>query len=1231
MESPSLHLIPDNMPASVYIPSPLEGLPSDNDVGHEVKTTVAARVVDADDSKLRTVDGLVRQRASLYPHDHAVSYPSSGTEYIDYTLQQLDVFAWRVAKHYEPQLPIRTSSAEKSTVVAMLGPSNLEYLITMLALNKLGHTALLLSTRIPQIAIESLVQTTGATAIVADGRFLSLAEDVAKAIPTLQSLQIAGRDTFEYTIEAHGDTQLDSALDPEIETDNIAWIIHSSSTGLPKPIYQTQRSCLPNYATHMNMRSFITLPLFHNHGICNMFRAIHSRKAIHLYNADLPLTQEHLVNIMRKHKFEIFYGVPYALKLLSETEEGIRLLRDLKVVMYGGSACPDDLGNLLVDNGVNLVGHYGATEVGQLMTSFRSEGDKAWNYVRENDKVAPFLKWVPRGPNLYECCVTDGWPAKVQSNQPDNSYATKDLFEPHPTIPRAWKYIARIDDTIVLVNGEKFNPLAMEGSIRSNKNIKEAVVFGAGRPYLGILVVPAERWAGASEDEILQAVWPVVESANHSADAFARISKGMIKLLPWDCEYPRTDKGSVIRQACYKSFKNVIDEAYDLEDVISGDLKQMDISELQAFIKQLVVETLSLSEAPTEDADFFTMGLDSLQAIQMRSSILKAVDIGGKKLGQNVVFEHPSIQNLSQFLLELRLGQDSTKTAPIEQEMSQLIEKYGVFTETKPSAVVITGATGSLGAHVVAKLAADDSIDRIYCLVRASDDAQALSRVKESMLQRRVYHSLPLEARRKIVALPSDLSGAHLGLPEETYLAISDNLRSVIHCAWSVNFNMQLSSFEKGNIAGVKHLINLCQAAQPSASMNFCSSVSTCSRATTVPVPEAAPPLEWAQGMGYAQSKSVSEHICAKAAQQGVTARVLRVGQIVADTQNGVWNAQEAVPMMMQTAVTIGALPKLKETPSWLPVDVVASAVADISLSDAGSVFTNVANPRTFDWTNDLLPALRQAGLVFDELEPKEWVQRLRDSTPDPTVNPPIKLVDFFASKYDKDEFAPSKAFATDRACQLSPALANAAVLDQDMVNKFVSFFLETSWKPRVKDSAPTKVATIIAGPCGSGKSTVGAAVSSSQNIPFVEGDSLHTRSAVEKMQSGTPLTDEDRSSWLNRICGRAQETLFDLDYDSVIVSCSALTAAYRAVIRQQLQKQGVKVSFVDLQASEETLTKRLQSRQEHYMGPSMVNGQVNLYENASADEVDVFPVDAEAEKEKVIEEVAWFVSRNSS
>lgn len=864
------------------------------------------------------------------------------------------------------------------------------------------------------------------------------------------------------------------------------------------------------------------------------------------------------------------------------------------------------------------------------MTSFRPEGDTAWNYVREHERLMPFLKWIPRGPNLYECTVTDGWPAKVQSNQPDGSYHTKDLFEPHPTIPRAWKYIARLDDTLVLVNGEKFGPVSMEGQIRSNKNVAEAVVFGAGRPYLGVLVVPAASLAGKPHGEVLDVIWPVIESANESVDAFARISKSMIRLLPADCSYPRTDKGSIIRQAFYKAFQAEIDETYDAQDMGGDDanLRTFDLDELRQFVRGILVEALPGSAEVEDDTDFFLLGLDSLQALQLRSLLLQAVDLRGAKLGQNVVFEHPSVEKLSMFLHGLNNGKAIAQSefASVEDEMRHLISKHDIRVDRQPS-IAVTGATGSLGAHVVAQLSADPSIATIYCLVRASDSGSALRRVKESLIQRKVYHSLPLVSRRKIVALPSDLGQPRLGLSDEMYETVSQGLRSVIHCAWSVNFNMQLSSFEKGNIAGVNHLLTLCRSSPGGrASMNFCSSVSTCSRATTTPVPEAVPELGWAQGMGYAQSKSVAEHLCANAAEQGVTARVLRVGQIVGDTKHGVWNAQEAVPMMMQTAVTVGCLPRLQETPSWLPVDTVAAAVVDISLSDSPSLFANVTHFNMFSFVDDLLPALKTAGLEFEVVEPKEWIKRLRASNPDPKVNPPIKLVDFFASKYDKDEFSPSKVFATDVACAHSPALANAPVLDPAFVSKFVNYFLQNWWRPQSSSQAP-KSAIFMAGPCGTGKTTVGRAISGWLEAPFIEGDSLHTKQAVDKMRSNQPLSDDDRQGWLDRLSSHAAEALNELSYPSVVLSCSALKRSYRARLREMLSSQGVTVLFVDLQAEKEVLTHRLAEREGHYMSQDMVEGQLLSYEAADGSETDVLPVDANADESEVIEEAKWLLT----
>lgn len=184
--------------------------------------------VPREDGPPQTVDALVRHRAQTFAHQTVVSYPSSGIEYVDYTMQQLDVFAYRVACHYQDRLPVRSSSDEKPKVIAVLGPSNLEYLVTMLALIKLGHTILFLSTRISQEAVESLMRTTQAETLLIDARHEDTANGVKGLLPSINVFEIASRAIFEFPVKAHADTRLDGSLDHSIETSNIVYIIHSS-------------------------------------------------------------------------------------------------------------------------------------------------------------------------------------------------------------------------------------------------------------------------------------------------------------------------------------------------------------------------------------------------------------------------------------------------------------------------------------------------------------------------------------------------------------------------------------------------------------------------------------------------------------------------------------------------------------------------------------------------------------------------------------------------------------------------------------------------------------------------------------------------------------------------------------------------------------------------------------------------------------------------------------------
>lgn len=387
---------------------------------------------------------------------------------------------------------------------------------------------------------------------------------------------------------------------------------------------------------------------------------------------------------------------------------------------------------------------------------------------------------------------------------------------------------------------------------------------------------------------------------------------------------------------------------------------------------------------------------------------------------------------------------------------------------------VVTGATGSLGSHVVAQLAALGDVQRVYCLVRAGSHVEAYDRLLGSLRIRRVYDSLDDACRNKLTALPSSLSEPNLGLSPTTYNALASETTDIIHCAWSVNFNLHLRSFENDSISGLKNLIDLAlKAHRPTpASLNFCSSVSAAVNTDAAHVPEALPDqLSHAQDMGYAQSKLVGEHICAQAAEQtGLASRVLRIGQVIGDTKHGIWNANEAIPLMLQSATTIGALPRLDEWPRWMPVDVVAGVVVDISLADDTTTSTststsgnpgldtardpfpvvfNILNPHPFHWTLDLLPCLRRAGLQFEDLEQSDWVQRLRLSDPDPAVNPPVKLVEFFARKYGSG-IAPGRLrWDTEKTKRVSGFFREVGPIDQGVVDGFVRYFREVGWVDR--------------------------------------------------------------------------------------------------------------------------------------------------------------------------------------
>jgi thioester reductase-like protein len=201
-------------------------------------------------------------------------------------------------------------------------------------------------------------------------------------------------------------------------------------------------------------------------------------------------------------------------------------------------------------------------------------------------------------------------------------------------------------------------------------------------------------------------------------------------------------------------------------------------------------------------------------------------------------------------------------------------------------------------------------------MVRASNDAAASERLHKSLQGRGV--TLTEEQKSKVVGLSCDLSRPDLGLDSSRVSELKENLTAIIHSAWAVNFNITVQSFEDQHIKAVHNLIQLSlevKTPKP-ASFFFCSSVSSAGGSPRPGVVQESyvPSPSFAQKTGYARSKYVAEHITRNAAKNvGASARVLRIGQLAGDSKIGEWNATEGIPLMIQTAVTLGALPALDE------------------------------------------------------------------------------------------------------------------------------------------------------------------------------------------------------------------------------------------------------------------------------------------------------------------------------
>ncbi len=242
-------------------------------------------------------------------------------------------------------------------------------------------------------------------------------------------------------------------------------------------------------------------------------------------------------------------------------------------------------------------------------------------------------------------------------------------------------------------------------------------------------------------------------------------------------------------------------------------LKGIAIEELKAINKKIVepkkqteqiIYNIIKSNTNIEDFsikdDFINdLGIDSLTISTIFS------ELGFYKLKLQDLYTYSTVEDLAKFI---DTGSNEKKIITFRD-----VEVKNDSKEFNISNVLLTGATGFLGIHLLKELLLEKKVKNIYCIIRDKEFKTGNERLKERIdfyfgKRNKEINSL---LNKKVIVLNGNITKNNLGLDNNEYIELRKKITTVINCGANVRHYCKLEELIKDNVDSVKNIMEFCK------------------------------------------------------------------------------------------------------------------------------------------------------------------------------------------------------------------------------------------------------------------------------------------------------------------------------------------------------------------------------------------------------------------------------------